>query len=139
MGPKTIDELSHKESIAHYNAVMIEELRSQFKFVIEKSESSEGRLRQLIEDLRKENQEDHDDIKLVLRKNSDMFEQVDRRFDILEKKVDGLEQKVESHDRRFESLEHKFDRLEQKVDGHDLRFDTLEQKMDEVIGAVQRH
>lgn len=131
-GPKTIDELSQKETIAHYNAVMIEELRSQFKFVIEKSEGVEERTRQLINELHQKTEERFDDVDLVLRKHSEMFVQVDQRFDRLVKKVDG-------HDQRFESLEHKFDRLEKKVDGHDQRFDTLERKMDEVVEIVQRH
>ena len=106
-----IDQLNKAETIQHYNAVLIEDLKSQFKMVIERSEGAEERTRQFIEELHTKTQERFDNVDLVLRHHSELFEEMDERFN----KVDQ-----------------RFDRLESRVCG-------LEKKMDEVVEAVQHH
>ncbi len=88
-----INQLNKAETIQHYNAVMIEELKSQFKFVIENMAGVELRLTQRIDALITKNQEEHDCFKLVLHRHSGLFEKIDQRFDKVDERFDSLEKK----------------------------------------------
>jgi chromosome segregation ATPase len=97
------------KQIQHYNAVLIESLESNFKFVIEKVDGMESRLNQRIDEERAKNDERFDRIESVLSYHSGQFKRVDS-------KLKEIESKLAEHDARFTQIDARFDRLESKLD-----------------------
>ena len=114
--PLAPKEPKGREKIEHYNAILIEELTSQFKFVTEHMVSIEERL---------------------VKKMDEKFDKIDTRFDMIEKtlevhsnrlgKVEDRLGKVEDRTGTIEHIllefkretnEH-FEKLEHKIETHD--------------------
>jgi hypothetical protein len=82
----------------------------------------------------------------ALQKEMDRrFEMVNGRLDEHDKRFDRIEKRLDEHDKRFDRIDARFDEHDKRFDEHDKRFDRLEQKMEDlqswvgiVVGGFQR-
>lgn len=83
-----------KEETAHYNAIMIEELKDQFRFVTEKVESMEesfqARLDQVEKNLRQNIFDNRRALEMKIDKILETLSRNDREILLLKQKVVGL-------------------------------------------------
>lgn len=86
------------EKIEHYNAVLIEELTSQFKFVTEHMMGIKEEL---------------------VKKMDEKFDKIDTRFDIIEKTL-GI------HSQKFIKIEDRLGKVEDRLSGLEDRTGTIE-------------
>ncbi len=97
-----VDELGEKETLMHYNAVLLEDLKSKMELIIEWMQAIE------------------------LRFNV-TFEAIDKRFDAIDARFLTLEAAVRGLKGDIMILDAKFDRLVPRVDNHEHRISALEQ------------
>lgn len=102
----------------HYNAVLLEEIRSQMNAVIETVEVTGANLNEKIDGVEK---------------------RLTARIEVIEIVVKGNSAKLKEHDKQFEKIDQRFEKIETKLKEHDQRFDRLEEKMDRVVEKVDRH
>ena len=79
-----VGELGEKDTIMHYNAVMLEEIKSKMELVIEYMATIKHGLEQKIEELRNE---------------------MNQRFDALNYKIDKIATRVDDHETRLVARE----------------------------------
>jgi archaellum component FlaC len=53
------------------------------------------------------------------------FQSVGKRFDAVDKRLEG-------HDKRFDEVDRRFDAVDKRLEGHDKRFDEVDTRFDEV-------
>lgn len=93
------------ENVAHYTAVLVEDLKDQFKFVIEHVSGMEERLIKRMDTRFSEHDARFDVIDMVLKGHSQSLQKIDSRLDgvesrlgKVESKLDHVIKKVERHD-----------------------------------------
>lgn len=114
--PLAPKEPKGREKIEHYNAILIEELTSQFKFVTEHMMSIEERLTKKIEEKSSQSDSRFDIIEKTLELHSQKFISIEDRLGGLENRTDTIEHILLEFKR--ETNEH-FDKLEHKIETHD--------------------
>ena len=128
-----VAELSPSETNVHYSAVMIEEIRSSQKLVIEHMDGVEARLERKIEAVDNKLEDFRNEVNL-------RFKKVDARFDILEAAIkcnaDGIRElqkdmKVVKTDIRelqgdMKEVKSALSRIEPLIDNHEERLNILE-------------
>lgn len=65
-----VRDLTNRETVEHYNAVLIEEIKDQMKQVLEAVDTSIGGVRQELHDFRRETGQRFDTIETILRNHS---------------------------------------------------------------------
>ncbi len=95
----------------HYNAVLLEEIRSQMNVVIETTEVTRETLEAKIEEVRTELKQEIQITQMAVKANSVKLQEHDQRFDNLEKdvkeikqKLEGVVEKIERHDEEITFL-----------------------------------
>ena len=97
--------------IQHYNAILIEDLKSEFRFVVEHMSGIEQRLTDRMDKTDAANNERFDNIEAVLKihsqmlqENSKRWEANEKRMERIETKLDNVIEKVERHDQEISEL-----------------------------------
>ncbi len=121
-----------KNEMEHYNAVLIESLRADFKFVIEKVEGSETRIMQVMNTRFAEHEEYFRQIMKVLAHHSEMFQKNDQRWEQNDKRWDQNDKRWEQNDQRWEQNEKRWQQAERS-------FDLINAKLDSVTMKVEDH
>ena len=70
---------------------------------------------------------------MIHRMRSDFDRRIDgldQRIDRLERRIDGLDQRIDRLERRMDGLERRIDALEQRMDVLEQRMDALDHRMD---------
>lgn len=139
--------LRGQEKIAHYNAILIEDLTSKFNFVIEKVMSLDEKFTHLLNNYVQEMRQDHAEFRLAFkhifseletnrknwetnwqlwRENEKRWQENNRRWDENERRWENNEQRWEKSDAQWVSNaeEHqmifaKMDLMAEKVQEHD--------------------
>ena len=92
------------KEIAHESVIMIESLRSDFKFVIEHMMGVEDRLIKRMDEKFAEHGQRLDVIEGVLRHHSEMHQEHNRKFDLILSEMRPITHKVDQHDRDISDL-----------------------------------
>lgn len=130
---------SEKETVAHYNAVLIEGLKSDFRFVIEGLEGLRSELKQGMNEKFAEVDENFHTIRLVLQSHSRQFEKIDQRFEQIDHRFEKVNQRFDQIDQRFDQIDQRFEKVDQRFENMDQRFNTFEFKFDRVAEKVEGH
>ena len=128
--PLAPKEPKGREKIEHYNAILIEELTSQFKFVTEHMMSIEERLTKKMDDKFGQVDSRFDMIEKTLELHSQKFVKIDIQLDKIEGRLGSVENRLGSVENRTDTIEHillefkretneHFEKLEQKIETHD--------------------
>lgn len=99
------------EEIAHYNGVLIENLRDEFRMVIEHVDGVKEQL---------------------IRRMDERFAKQDGRFDV-------IEAVLRHHSQMLQTNEERWTRNEVRLEGIESRLGGIESKLDQVIEKVERH
>lgn len=113
-----MSEKPSSETIAHYNAVLIEDLRSEFKFVVEHVSSLSDRLDKKFDEQEVKFNERFNIIEAILQDHSCRWQENDKRWEenhaylremlkLLNRTIDdqdALSQRVDAHDRDLSTL-----------------------------------
>lgn len=108
----------------HYNAILLEEVRSQMELVLEKVTGSEDRLMTAIRELRIEHDQRFDVIEAVLRQHSQILQQHDRQFEKIGQRLDRVETQIVEMRQELSSTRQE---LSAKIDTTGVRLDHHEQ------------
>ena len=118
--------MTSAQEIQHYNAIMIEELRSQFRAVIEHSTSIEQRLVARMDQTDEKTERRFQDIETILKQHSELHRQNlarwdanDKRWDANDKRWDANDKRLEKIEQRLTGIESKADQTGEKVEAHD--------------------
>lgn len=137
--PKAGQDTSTAKSIAHYNGILIEELNSKFKFVVEHVTGVEARLMGRMDEKFSEIDDNFDQVRKVLGYHSQLLEKhgqiLDHHSQVLEKHSQILDhhgQVLDDHTESFRKneLAHreimaKLDRVADKIEEHDIILQKL--------------
>ncbi len=125
-----VKNLKKSETIAHYNAILIENIESNMKAVIESVEATESRLSNEMSEFRKEVNNRFEIVEGVLRIHSRDINELKTDVSGLKTDVSGLKTdvsglKTEMHEME-QRLTEKIDKIVEKVDDHETRIIKLE-------------
>ena len=69
----------------------------------------------------------NDDVMIL----SDMFSNIlDRKFDAIDQRLDAMDRRFEAIDQRLDAMDRRFDAMDQRLDSMDKRFDRIENRLD---------
>jgi len=114
---KVSDPASAKE-IQHYNAVLIEELKSQFQMVTENTKTSEERLTKNMNERFAEQDDRFKTFEIILKYHTELFWKNDKRWEDNGKRFVVIEKKLDT-------VIEKLDKVSEKVDRHDQEIHLL--------------
>ncbi|HCU24666.1 MAG TPA: hypothetical protein DF383_06595 [Deltaproteobacteria bacterium] len=100
---------------------MIEDLKSEFRFVVEHVSTLNQSLRGEINQMKVENNERFDRIETVLKSHSRMLQENEKRWKDNEKRW-------EDNEKRLERIETKLDDVVEKVERHDQEISVLKSR-----------
>ncbi|MBI4224483.1 MAG: hypothetical protein HY609_06070 [Deltaproteobacteria bacterium] len=109
----------------HYNAVLLEEIRSQMGAVIETVEVNNTQLNEKIDGVEKRLTDRIETVEAVVQSHSGQ--------------LTNIQKKLEEHDQRFEKIDQRFDRLENKVEIVETDVKEIKQKLNDVADKVERY
>lgn len=112
-------------SISHYNAILIEELQSQFKFVVEHAETAYDKLSEKIDNFRQETEARFTIIEAVLKQHSTMLKQNEERWDQNDARWEQNDARWEQNAAHLQKIETVLERVADRVDHHDSRIEEL--------------
>ncbi len=117
-----VEQLGEKETLVHYNAVLLEDLKSTLQLVLEAVQANADRITSLEQAVRA-NTDRITSLEQAVRANTD-------RITTLENAVRGLKDDLLDMDRRMTDMERRIcsriDLIAERCDGYDRRFATLE-------------
>ncbi|MFA4875256.1 MAG: hypothetical protein WC840_03450 [Candidatus Peribacteraceae bacterium] len=123
-----VGELGQKETLMHYNAVLIEDLTSKMQLVIESMQAMGSRIDTQFEDMESRINARFKDMESRI---NIQFRDIEARFGDLRKYMDNRFLTLEGALRGVKGdiliLDSKFDRLCPRIDNHDQRIAALEQ------------
>jgi predicted nucleic acid-binding Zn-ribbon protein len=118
---------------AHYTAVLVEDLKDQFKFVIEKVGSLDQSLSSKID-------RNHNELKQEI---GDTRRALSSRMDRFDKRMDGFDTRMDRFDTRMDRFDTRMDGFNTKIGGLDTKIDAvcveLGNKIDRINDVVIRH
>lgn len=113
-----IDELDQEGSLMHYNAVMLEEMNSRLKLVLEFVTALSEQVQQLSER-----------VEQLAEQMKAQFEQVNQRMDRLEQRMDLLEIAQQGLRNDMLDMEQRIcSKINRLAEGHERRFAALESR-----------
>jgi hypothetical protein len=112
-----VGELGEKDTIMHYNAVMLEDLKSKMDFIIEYMETMRREFDLKIDALRDEMNQKFDALNYKIDK---VEERLNRRIDDVEARLNRRIDDVEAR------LTLRIDKIAVHLDAHESRFAALE-------------
>ncbi|GEM_PF-3063488 len=113
------------KEIQHYNAVLIEALKSDFRAVTEGMNGMEVRLVRRMDETDQKNEKRFDDIEAILRLHTHKFEENDKRW--------------ESNEKRLDRIDGRLTNVEVRLTGVESRLTNVETKLDLVVDKVEKH
>lgn len=136
-----VRDLTNRETVEHYNAVLIEEIKDQMKQVLEAVDTSVGGVRQELGEFRKETHERFNDVEAVLHEHSRSIAELKTDVSCLKTDVSclktgmttmkadmtSMEQSLRSEIRASENrLSQKIEATHARLDDHEVRITSLE-------------
>ena len=81
---------------------------------------------------------------LIVTSNGSLRRDIDKRFDGVDRRLDGIEERFdkridgieERFDKRFDGIDKRFDGIDRRLDGFDGRLRSVEQGLAEVLGKL---
>jgi len=148
--PLAPKEPKGREKIEHYNAILIEELTSQFKFVTEHMMSIEERLAKKMDDKFGQVDSRFDIIEKTLENHSDRLNTVENvlvefkresngRFDQIENRLGSVENRLGSVENQLGSVENRLGSVENRLGGIEDKTDTIEHVLLEFKHETNEH
>ena len=123
----SVEKLNKKDTIEHYNAVMLEDIKSGIKLIQEGVDSSHVELKNELHEFRDETRMRLTAVEFAVMKNSKDIKSLDQRFDGLDKKVDSVRTELKEDMVKMEKrLSDKIDGIVTHVDDHENRITKLE-------------
>jgi uncharacterized protein (DUF3084 family) len=110
--------LSSAAQIQHYNALLIEDLKSDFKFVVEHMNGIEKRLTERMDRTDAANQQRFDTIEAILKLHSQHFQKNEERWQ-------KNEERWQKNEERLGRIETKLDQVVEKVERHDQEIQEI--------------
>jgi len=130
----------------HYTAILIEELDSKFKFVVEHMSGIEERLSRDLREFKIETEANFKQVGRVLKFHSDLLEKNEERWKQNEQRWKQNEERWEKNEKRLEGVEHRLERVETRLervetrlDRVETRIDRLENKFEKVSEKIEEH
>lgn len=127
------------KSIQHYNAVLIEDLRSEFKFVVEHVSDVERRLTEKIDDSNTEHRERFKTIEAILKLHTEMLHENGERWKRNEDRWNQNERRWEQNDKRWEQNDKRWEENDKRWEENERKLTRIEEKLDHVAEKVERH
>lgn len=127
---------SKKTKVEHYNAVLIEELRSDFKFVVEHATSVEDRLNKKMDVKFEEVDQNFADIRKILHNFGNKFEDIDQNFSDITRFLNHM---VRENNKRFENVDKRLESIDKRFESIDKRFGKLEIMLKPLVHKVIEH
>lgn len=123
-------ELGMEDTISHYNAVLIEDLTSSMKQVVEGMEHTRISLESKIDDFREEVNRRFETLEAAVTGHSGMLAEQGKTLAGHSGKLDKLQNTVDGHTERLENIEKTVQRIEttfgERLDDHGRRITVLE-------------
>lgn len=113
-------------NIAHYNAILIENLQSQFKFVTEHVDTMGQSIRGEIQQFRSEVNGRFEVIETIVREHSQILQEHGKKLEQNDKRWEQNDKRWEQNAATLSRIETKLDHFVEKVDDHEERISTLE-------------
>lgn len=128
-----LEALDEKDTIMHYNAVLIEDLRSGLKQVIEAVESLRVEFRTEMNDFRREVNERFSTLELAVRRNSQEIAELRQEVAKLWQAVAEIRQDIAELRQEMAGLRQEMHtmegRLSERIDRHGPRLDDHERRI----------
>lgn len=100
-----VEQLTPEDSIAHYNAVMIEEIRSTVRTELEGLHTKVDSLENKMGAFRCEVNARFDTVEAAIKVNAQGIRELQTRMNHVEHKIDRIIDRVDDHEERITSLE----------------------------------
>jgi len=130
---------SKQSKIEHYNAILIEEIRSEMKFLAEMMMSLPDQIERKFEPRFSKIECEIADIKIILNEHTKMHQEHFRRWDANEKRWVANDKRWEANDRKLMQLEQKLDQIDKRIDLTDCRISALDYKFDSIALKVSQN
>lgn len=137
---------SKQSKIEHYNAILIEEIRSEMKFLAEMMMSLPDQIERKFEPRFSKIECEITDIKIILNEHTKMHQEHFRRWDANDKRWEENEKRWVANDKRWEAndrklmqLEQKLDQIDKRIDLTDCRISALDYKFDSIALKVSQN
>lgn len=118
-----VKDLKKGESIEHYNAVLLEEIKSDMKQVIEGMESTKSSIHKEMQEFRGEVNEHFRMTDFAIAKHSEQLQNIEKDVSTLKSDVSTLKSDVKE-------IKTTVKRMEEKFDSHETRLTTVEEKIE---------
>lgn len=122
-------KMSKTETLIHRQTILIENLESNFKFVIEKVDGMEERINRRADERFAQQDERFDRIEAVLRVHSQLLNQNEERWKQNEKRWVENGERWAKNDNCLERIETKLDTVIEKVERHDVEIKEIKRHM----------
>ena len=105
-----------------YTDVLLEEIRSQNRGVMELVQTVETNLRQEMKEMKFELSSEIKITQMAVKSNKEEIIQIQKKLEEHDKRFDQVDKRFERVDKRFDILENKMDRVANKVEHNDEEF-----------------
>ncbi|MBX7148175.1 hypothetical protein K1X76_03755 [bacterium] len=132
------------EKIEHYNAVLLEEMNSKLKFVVEYVQSTDERYQKKIDEFRQKHDQDIEDIKLILKMHEKRFDSIEFTLDLHGKLLIQNEKRWDENNRRWDENQKQWTENQQRWDlnqerweGNNLQLQGMHQLLNILVNEVK--
>ncbi len=141
-----VKNLKPDETIEHYNAVLLEDIRSKMQQVIEGMDSTKTEIKRELGEFRAEANEHFEMLDTVVREHSGQLQNIERQLaDQSKQLADQSKQladhgkQLAGHGKQLAEINHHLTNHDRKFDAIDKRFDVIETKLDKVGERLDDH
>ena len=128
-----IEKLNKNEAIEHYNAVLLEDIKSKMELVIEGMEITKESIHKEVSEFRCETNQRFDMIEGIVREHSGQLQNIEatladhgRQLADHGRQLTDHGRQLTDHGGRLDRIETKVDKIGERLDNHETRITTLE-------------
>ena len=135
-----IEKLNKNETIEHYNAVLLEDIKSKMELVIEGMEITKESIHKEVSEFRCETNQRFDMIEGIVREHSGQLQNIEatladhgrqladhgRQLTDHGRQLTDHGRQLTDHGGRLDRIETKVDKIGERLDNHETRITTLE-------------
>ena len=128
-----IEKLNKNETIEHYNAVLLEDIKSKMELVIEGMEITKESIHKEVSEFRCETNQRFDMIEGIVREHSGQLQNIEatladhgRQLADHGRQLTDHGRQLTDHGGRLDRIETKVDKIGERLDNHETRITTLE-------------
>ena len=140
-----VANLNEKDSIEHYNAILIEEIQSSMKAVIETVHLSQEQTNRKFEKIETRMDQNHEDLKVAIAHNSTGIAKNGMAIEENTTAIKQLDSKVDANTKAIKQLDTKVDKntvaikqIGSKVDENTTAIKQIGSKVDENTKAIKQ-